>query len=151
MIFAKAFVCVWCMIFLIGCIKSSSGTNNNLVSFSDETNTKGDIKDSLISLTPNDYVDWYQKNRENLVVYSDTLNTRYSLEYRPSEIEAINVSDINNSWILDSVLKVKSNYSFFIFSISPQTINQNFKELSDSFIIGEDTILVKDIYRKIQF
>jgi Uma2 family endonuclease len=46
----------------------------------------------------------------------------------------------------------KVSVSTYTRTDKPNTwINQNFKELSDSFIIGEDTILIKDIYRKIQF
>lgn len=46
----------------------------------------------------------------------------------------------------------KVSVSTYTRTDKPNTwINQNFKDLSDSFIIGEDTILVKDIYRKIQF
>ena len=46
----------------------------------------------------------------------------------------------------------KVSISTYTRTDKPNTwINQNFKELNDSFMIGEDTILIKDIYRKIQF
>ena len=46
----------------------------------------------------------------------------------------------------------KVSVSTYTRTDKPNTwINQNFKELSDSFSVEESTILVKDIYRKIQF
>jgi Uma2 family endonuclease len=46
----------------------------------------------------------------------------------------------------------KVSVSTYTRTDKPNTwINQNFRELSDSFVIGEDTILIKDVYRKIQF
>ena len=46
----------------------------------------------------------------------------------------------------------KISVSTYTRTDKPNTwINQNFREINDSFVIGEDTILIKDIYRKIQF
>ena len=46
----------------------------------------------------------------------------------------------------------KVSVSTYTRTDKPNTwINQNFRELLDSFIIGEDIIWIKDIYRKIQF
>ena len=46
----------------------------------------------------------------------------------------------------------KVSVSTYTRTDKPNTwINQNFRELNDSFIIGEDIIWIKDIYRKIQF
>lgn len=46
----------------------------------------------------------------------------------------------------------KVSVSTYTRTDKPNTwINQNFRDIGDSFIIDEDTILVKDIYRKIQF
>jgi Uma2 family endonuclease len=50
------------------------------------------------------------------------------------------------------VSQKKISVSTYTRTDKPNTwINQNFRELADSFSIGEATVLIKDIYRKIQF
>jgi Uma2 family endonuclease len=50
------------------------------------------------------------------------------------------------------VSQKKVSVSTYTRTDKPNTwINQNFREITESFSIGEDTVLIKDIYRKIQF
>jgi Uma2 family endonuclease len=50
------------------------------------------------------------------------------------------------------VSQKKVSVSTYTRTDKPNTwINQNFREIAESFSLGEDTVLIKDIYRKIQF
>ncbi len=97
-----------------GCVQTNS-TSDNVAFFSvNESDNESKQEITPVILSPDEYRDWYNTNRENLVFYSDTMNLKYSVEYRPSEIEALNLADDKDVKLLDSVLNVKNNYTYFI-------------------------------------
>lgn len=73
-----------------------------------------------VQKTRDEYIEWYTSSKEALVVKNDTLGYSFNMKYIPKEVEALTlakVMDLPDS-ALDSLLTLKSDYSYFEFSLS---------------------------------
>ena len=99
----------------------SQKDNKSILGFQNQFFSDNTEKNEIQKLSSKDYLNWYNETREILSIKIDTLGYNFKLDYRPSEMEAIKLSDSDQD--LDSLFALKSNYYYFLLTTSATQAN----------------------------